>query len=379
MDLSLTPEQESLRELVRTFAEREIAPNVAEWDDHREFPAHLLRRLGDLGVLGTDFSEDVGGVGLGTIALAVVVEEIGYGSVGFGSSLLAHIGLGSKPIELLGTDEQKERYLRPALAGKALSAFALTEPAAGSDAAGIKTRAVQQDGGWVLSGRKTFITNGSVADHLIVAASTDPELGARGITLFIVERGTPGFTAAGQQRKMGQHLSDTAELVFDECILPPQQQLGPRGEGFRALMQTLDHGRIGVAALVLGAARAALEQAIQHAKGRVAFGQPIAKFQAVQHKVADMATQLEVGRWITYAAAWRAQQGLPFTKEAAMAKLWTTEMAWRVVDEALQIHGGSGYMDGVPIERIYRDVRLFRITEGSSEIQRNIIAKQLGL
>lgn len=378
MDLNFTPEQTAVRDLVRDFADKDITPFVAEWDERQEFPAHLIRRLGELGLLGIDFPEEDGGSALGTVALTILVEELGYRSVGFCSSLLAHIGLGSKPIQLLGTPAQKDRYLRPAISGTALSAFALTEPGAGSDAAGVRTRAVRTGDSWVLNGRKTFITNGSIADHIITAASTDSERGAKGITLFIVERATDGVSVM-KQKKMGQHLSDTAELVFEDLVIPADRQLGPCGDGFYALMRTLDHGRIGVSALVVGAARAALDLAIDHSKRRTAFGQPIGKFQAIQHKLADMATQVEVGRLAVHSAAWRAESGLSFTKEAAMAKLWTTEMAWRVADEALQIHGGSGYMNGVPIERIYRDVRLFRITEGSSEIQRNIIAKQLGL
>ncbi len=377
MDFALNEEQEMFRKTIREFAEKEIMPRAQEIDLKGEFPWDIIRKMADLGLMGLPFPEEYGGAGGDTISYAIAVEEIARASGSVAITYSAHISLACSPIYLFGTEEQKRKYLIPMAKGEKIGAFGLTEPGAGSDAAAIKTRAVLDGDEWVINGQKIFITNGSIADVVVIAAVTDPAKGKKGISNFIVEKGTPGFRVGREEDKMGLRGSVTSELIFENCRIPKENLLGKEGEGYKQFLMTLDGGRIGIGAMAVGLGMAALEAAAKYAKERVQFGQPIAEFQAIQWMIADMATELEAARLLVLRAAWLKDQGQRFTKEAAMAKLFASEAAVRACYKAIQIHGGYGYTKDYPVERLYRDARLTTIGEGTSEIQRLVIARHI--
>ncbi|MBI2198056.1 MAG: acyl-CoA dehydrogenase family protein [Candidatus Rokubacteria bacterium] len=379
MEFAFTPEQEAFRRAVVAFCRREIEPIAARCDERGEYPLHLFPAMGRLGYLGVKFPVEYGGAGEGNVTYAVLAEELGRASAGIALGVYVHVALALTAISVFGTPEQKERYLRPGIAGEKIGAWSFAEASAGSDPASIVTRAEKVDGGYRISGTKLFTTNGPFADFVVLTASTAPEQGIKGLSLLIVDRGTAGFTVARRIETMGMRAAQTAELCFDGCVVPREALLGEEHRGAAAAMQTLTLGRITAAAYALGAGRAALEATLAHVTQRQQFGQPVGKFQGVQWMLADMATALEASRLLTYQAAWLADRGLPHIKEASMAKLFATETATRVAGDALQLHGGYGYVMESPIQRLYRDVKLFEIGEGTSQIHRNIIARQLGL
>ncbi|HOU23175.1 MAG: Acyl-CoA dehydrogenase [Chloroflexi bacterium ADurb.Bin180] len=377
MEFELTEEQQMIRRMVREFAEKEIRPIAREIDARGEFPWEVIRKMAGLGLLGLPIPEQYGGSGADTVSYAIAVEEVSRVSGSIGITMAAHTSLGLYPLYRFGSEEQKNQYLPRLASGEGLAAFGLTEPEAGSDAGGVKTTAVLDGDQWVLNGQKTFITSGSIADVVIIAALTDKAAGTRGISNFIVEKGTPGFRPGRDEDKMGLKGSVTSELFFEDCRVPKANLLGQVGEGFKQFLITLDGGRISIGAMALGLAQGALDAAIKYSKERVQFGQPIARFQAIQWMIADMATEIEAARWMIYRAAWLKDKGGRFTKEAAMAKLYASEAAERACFKAIQIHGGYGYMSEYDVERIYRDNRLTTIGEGTSEIQRLVIARQV--
>ena len=377
MEFELTEEQQMIRRMVREFAEKEIRPIAREIDAMGEFPWEVIRKMAGLGLLGLPIPEQYGGSGADTVSYAIAVEEVSRVSGSIGITMAAHTSLGLYPLYRFGSEEQKKQYLPRLASGEGLAAFGLTEPEAGSDAGGVKTTAVLDGDQWVLNGQKTFITSGSIADVVIIAALTDKAAGTRGISNFIVEKGTPGFRPGRDEDKMGLKGSVTSELFFEDCRVPKANLLGQVGEGFKQFLITLDGGRISIGAMALGLAQGALDAAIKYSKERVQFGQPIARFQAIQWMIADMATEIEAARWMIYRAAWLKDKGGRFTKEAAMAKLYASEAAERACFKAIQIHGGYGYMSEYDVERIYRDNRLTTIGEGTSEIQRLVIARQV--
>ena len=377
MHFELTDEQRMTREMVRDFAENEIKPLAQERDRTGEFPWELIRKMGPLGLLGLPIPEEYGGAGADTVCYAIAIEEIARVCGSTAITVAAHTSLGTYPIYRFGNEAQKRKYLPRLASGQGLAAFGLTEPEAGSDAGATKTRAVRRGDEWVLNGQKIFITNGSIADVVVVAALTDPDKGPRGISNFIVEKGTPGFRPRRDEEKMGLKASVTSQLFFEECRVPQENFLGQPGEGYKQFLITLDGGRISIGAMALGLAQGAYERALAYSKERVQFGQPIARFQAIQWMLADMATEIEAARLMVYRAAWLKDQGVRFTKEAAMAKLFASEVAERACFKALQIHGGYGYMREYDVERMYRDQRLCTIGEGTSEIQRLVIARQI--
>lgn len=377
MDLELTAEQRLIRDTVREFAQAEIAPRAREVDENERFPRENFAGMADLGLMGLPIPEEYGGAGADTVSYALAVEEISAACGSTGLTYAAHVSLACGPLLYFGTEAQKQKYLVPLARGEHLGAFGLTEPQSGSDAAGLRTTAVREGNDWVIIGQKMWITSGSIADTLIVAAVTDPELGAHGISNLIVEKGTPGFTPGKDEPKMGLKGSVTSQLFFENCRVPAENMLGQPAEGFVQFMKTLDGGRISIAAMALGLGRAALEAAIAYAKERHAFGQAIAKFQAIQWMIADSATELEAARLLIYQAAAMKDAGKRYTKEAAMAKLFASEAAERACFRAIQIHGGYGYSREFPVERYYRDNRLTEIGEGTSEIQRLVIARQI--
>ncbi len=377
MDFEFTSEQELLRKTVRDFAEDQIAPHVMDWDERQHFPREVMAQAGELGLLGIIFPERYGGAGLGYVEYALTVEELSRVDGSVGISIAAHNGLCSNHIYIAGTEEQKQRFLTPLAAGKKIGGWSLTEPTAGSDAAGTRTVARLDGDHWVLNGAKTFTTHGSVGDTVVVFAVTDPEKEKRGISAFIVEHGTPGFRAGKKENKMGLRASDTSEVIMQDCRIPASQLLGQRGEGFIDAMRILDGGRISIAALALGMARGAYEAALKYATERRQFDRPIADFQAVQFMLADMATEIDAASLLTYRAAWLKDRGAKTTCQSAMAKLFSSEIGVRVADRALQIFGGYGYVKDYPVEKFYRDMKLCTIGEGTSEIQRIVIAREL--
>jgi len=378
VDFSFTDEQKHLRKSVREFAEGEIAPHVMEWDESQHFPVEILPKLGEMGLMGVIFPEEFGGAGLGYVEYAAVIEELARIDGSVGLFVAAHNSLCSNHIYKFGTDEQRKKYLVPLAQGKKLGAWSLTEPEAGSDAGGTRTTAVRNGDHWVLNGSKTFTTNGTYADICVAMAVTDRNKDSRGISAFILEKGTPGFRPGKKENKLGMRASDTSEVIFTECRIPAGQLLGPEGEGFISSLKILDGGRISIAALALGMAQGALEAATKYAKLRKQFGQTISEFQAIQFKLADMATQVEAARLLVYQAAWLAdQRNVRFTRESSMAKLFASEVAVRVANECVQVHGGYGFIKDYPAEKFYRDVKLCTIGEGTSEIQRLVIARQL--
>jgi alkylation response protein AidB-like acyl-CoA dehydrogenase len=377
MDFALSPQHEEIRRTVRDFAEREIGPVADEMEREAKFPAEIIRKAAGLGLLGVPYPEEVGGTGLDSLAYAITVEELSRVSGSVGIIVSAHTSLGCAPIFMAGTPDQKERFLRPMASGATLGAYGLTEPGAGSDSRGTRTRARRDGESWVLSGAKRFITNAGVAGTYIVTAVTERNADSGKISAFIVEADTPGFSIGRMEEKMGLHASNTGELLFDECRIPADNLLGEEGNGDRLFLQTLDGGRIGIGAMALGLAQAAYEAASSYAKQREQFGRPIASFQGVAFKIADMATQIDAARLMVYRAAWLKDQHQPYSTEAAMAKLYASEVARQVTNDAVQVHGGYGYITEYRVERYLRDAKLTEIGEGTSEIQRMVIARNL--
>ncbi len=384
MEFSLTDEQQQLRRTVREFAEGEIAPHVMEWDEVSHFPSEIIPKLADMGFLGVIFPEKYGGAGMGYVEYAIIIEELSRVDGSIGIIVAAHNSLCTNHIYKFGTEEQKQKYVVPLAQGKKLGCWSLTEPEAGSDAGGTRTVAAKKDGGWLINGSKTFTTNGHYADVCVGMAVTDASKKSHGISAFIIEKGTPGYRPGKKENKLGLRASDTSEVVFSDCRVPAENLLGKEGEGFINSLQILDGGRISIASLGLGMAQGAYECSLRYAKQRKQFGKPIAEFQAIQFKLADMATEIEAARLLTYQAAWLADRaiasgdGTPrFTRESSMAKLYAGEVAVRVANEAVQIHGGYGFIKDYPAEKYYRDVKLCTIGEGTSEIQRLVIARQL--
>lgn len=372
----LNASQRLIRDMAREFAEEEVLPGATARDRSHEFPTDLVRKMGGLGLFAVPFPEEIGGAG-DTVAYALAVEEITRADASLGITYAAHVSLGCYPFFAFGNREQQQRWLEPALRGEHLIAFGLTEPNAGSDAGNTQTRARQTADGWVINGSKMWITNGTQAAVTIVTARTGPE-SSRDITVLIVPQGTPGFTSSVIGGKLGLHASDTAELAFQDVTVPADAILGQPGAGFRQFLETLDGGRISIAAMGVGLAQASLDASLRYAKERVQFGQPISKFQAIQFKLADMAMEVELARLAVLQAAWLKDQGRPYGKQAAMAKLFASEAAVRASLQAIQIHGGYGYVDEYPVERYLRDAKLLEIGEGTSEIQRLVIARYLG-
>ncbi|MGI6127248.1 MAG: acyl-CoA dehydrogenase [Planifilum sp.] len=378
MHFDLTEEQKMIRKMMRDFAEGEVAPGADERDRKKAFPLEVIKKMAELNLMGLPFPEEYGGAGADTISFAIAVEELSRVDASVGITYSAHISLGCAPIYLFGTEEQKRKYLLPLCRGETLGAFGLTEPNAGSDAGGTRTKAERDGDEWVINGTKCFITNASYADFVSLTAVTGRQGDKREITAFIVPTDAEGFTVNANYVKMGLHSSNTTELVLENVRVPRENVLGKVGEGFKQFLVTLDGGRIGIGAMAVGIAQGAYEAALRYAKERMQFGRSLSKFQAIQHKLADMAMNIEVARNMVYKAAWLKDQGRRFTKEASMCKLFASEMAMRVCDQAVQIHGGWGYMHDFKVERFFRDAKLTEIGEGTSEIQRNIIAREIG-
>jgi butyryl-CoA dehydrogenase len=377
MDFELTEEQRMFRRMVRDFAEREIAPRAEEIDATDEFPWDVFHKMGEVGLLGLPFAEEYNGSASDYISMVIALEEVARVSGSMAITLDAHTSLCCEPIYLFGTEEQKQKYLAPLARGEKVGAFGLTEPQAGSDAGATRTRAVRDGDEWVINGQKNFITNGSIADVLVITAKTDPDKGTRGISSFIVEKDTPGFEPGRDEKKMGLKGSVTSELFFENCRVPAQNLLGRENEGFRQFLVTLDAGRVAIAAMAVGLAQGAFERALAYAQEREQFGRPIADFQAIQWMLADSATEIDAARLMVYRAAWRKDEGQRFSQEASMAKLFATQVSERVCWRAIQVHGGYGYAREYAVERMYRDQRLCAIGEGTNEIQRLVIARNL--
>ena len=377
LSYDLSDEQRLFRDTVREFAEGEIGPVAEELDREGRFPVELVRRAAELGLMGIPLPEEWGGAGAGTVSYAIAVEELARVDSSFAITVAAHTSLGTQPIAMFGSDEQRQRWLPELASGRGLGSFGLTEPGAGSDAGATRTTARLEDGEWVIDGTKMFITNAGTPLSRLVTITA--RTGEDEVSNIVVENGTPGYEQSAPLKKMGWRSSDTRELVFRGCRVPEGNLLGPRGQGFRQFLQILDGGRISVAALGLGMAQGAFELALRYAKDREQFGRPIGKFQAVQFKIADMATEIDAARQLVYRAAWLKDEGRDFAQAAAIAKLYTGELARRACNESLQIHGGYGFMDEYPISRFYRDAKVLEIGEGTNEIQRLVIARGLGL
>jgi alkylation response protein AidB-like acyl-CoA dehydrogenase len=374
---ALTDEQEQLRKEIRDFAAREIAPNVMRWDEASEFPHEVVRKLGEMGLMGVIFPVELGGAGLGYVDYALAVEELSAVDGSIGIIVASHNSLCSNHIFVAGNEAQKSKYIPLLASGKWLGAWGLTEPGSGSDAGSARTSAVRKGDRWVLNGNKTFITNGHYADISVIIAVTDKSQGTRGLSAFVVEKGTPGFRPGKKENKLGLRASDTSELIFEDCEIPAENLLGKEGEGFIDSMRVLDGGRISIAALSLGIGRGAYDAARSYVKQRHQFGKAISEFQGIQWKLADMATQLDAARLLTLRAAVMKDSGQKTTLESSMAKLMASEVAVKVCDEAVQLHGGYGFIKDYPVEKFYRDVKLCTIGEGTSEIQRLIIAREI--
>jgi alkylation response protein AidB-like acyl-CoA dehydrogenase len=375
--LFLKEEHLQLRAMARRFAEEVVAPRARDLDEHETFPEDTVRQMGELGFLGLPYPETYGGAGMDTLAYVIAVEEISRACASTGITLAAHVSLGCGPVYAHGTEEQKRRFLVPMASGKALGAFGLTEPNAGSDAAGTQTRAEKVAGGWRVNGSKIYITNGSVAKYITFTARNGAGQGTRGISAFITPTDVPGFRVGKREKKMGLRGSDTVEVVFEDVFVPEDSLLGDPSGGFKAFMKTLTGGRISIGAMALGIAQGAYELALAYAKVRKQFGRPIADFEAIQFMLADMATRIEASRLLVYHAALLKDAGHGHIKEAAMAKLFASEAANAITDKAIQIHGGIGYCRDVPVERMHRDAKLMEIGEGTSEIQRLVIAREI--
>jgi alkylation response protein AidB-like acyl-CoA dehydrogenase len=377
LDFDLTEEQRLLQKTVREFAETELGPHAREWDERQEFPRQVFAKLGEMGLMGVVWPPDYGGSGLTTLDYAIVMEELARVEAGVALSVAAHNSLCSGHIFLAGSEEQKKRFLVPLARGEKIGCWGLTENSAGSDAGGTKTTAARDGAQWVLNGSKTFITNGRLADTAVVMAVTDRAKGKKGISAFVVERGTKGFRAGKKEDKLGVRSSDTSELIFEDCRIPEGNLLGREGHGFIDTLRVLDRGRIGIGAFSVGIAQASLEASIRYAGGRRQFGHAIAEFQAVQFKIADMATKVAAARLLVFRAAALRDSGREHTTESSMAKLFASETAVEVANEAIQIHGGYGYVKEYPVERHWRDSKLGTIGEGTSEVQRLVIAREL--
>jgi butyryl-CoA dehydrogenase len=375
MEFELTDEQQLIRDAVREFAAAEVTPIAAELDRDHRFPRELLPKLAEMNLMGMPYPEKEGGAGADYVSYVIAVEELSRACASTGIILSAHTSLATWPIFKFGTEAQKERYLHDMASGRRLGAFALTEPAAGTDAAAGTATAAQHADGYALNGSKMFITNAPYADVYIVFAKTDPERGARGMSAFIVEKDTPGFSVGEAEHKLGIRGSSTPPVYFSDCRVPKEALLGGEGDGFKIAMQTLDGGRIGVSAQALGIAQAALDASVAYAKERIQFGKPIATLQAIQWMIADMATEIDAARLLVYRAASCVDNGRPYSTEGAMAKLFASETATRVAGKAIQIHGGYGYTESYPVERNYRDAKITELYEGTSEVQRMVIAR----
>ena len=377
MDFEYTPEQIHLRKAVREFAEAEIGPHVMEWDEAQQFPHEVVRKLGCLGYMGAIFPEALGGAGLGYIDYSIIIEELSRVDGSVGIILAAHTSLCTNHIYKMGSEEQRKRYVPKLASGEWLGCWSLTEPEAGSDAAGTRTHADLDGDAWVLDGAKTFTTNAHYADVCVAMAVTDRAAAQHGISAFIVDKGTAGFRLGKKENKLGLRASATGEVIFESCRLAPEQLLGKMNHGFVDSLKVLDGGRISIAALSIGMAQGAYDAALRYSKLRKQFSRPISEFQAIQHKLVDMAVDLDAARLLNYRAAWMLDRGQRVTRESAMAKLFASEAAVRIAGEAVQIHGGYGFIKDYPVEKFYRDVKLCTIGEGTSEIQRLVIARQL--
>jgi alkylation response protein AidB-like acyl-CoA dehydrogenase len=377
MDFELTPDQQAIRAAARDFADAELGDRIAPFDERHEFPREIVAKLGSLGFLGVLVSPDYGGAGLDYVSYALIVAELCRGDASVGITMWAHNSLGTNHIALHASEAQKRTYL-PALAtGQVLGAWGLTEPGSGSDAAALRTRAELRGDHWMLNGSKAFITNATVAQTAVVMARTEPDPGARGISAFILEKGMPGFTVAKPYRKLGLHASDTAELIFEDARVPAENLIGARGAGFRQAKAVLEGGRIAMAAMGVGIAEAAVDQAVKYMKQRTAFGRTLAAFNGLQGMIADLATEVEAARLLMLRAAYLKDRGQPAMQAAAMAKVFASEVAMKAATKAVQVHGGAGYITEFPVERIFRDAKLTEIGEGTSEIQRLVIARGL--
>ncbi len=377
MQFAFTEEQNELRKMVRSFATAELAPHVLAWDEAQEFPMQAVKKAAALGLLGIIFPEEYGGAGMGYIEYSIIIEELARVDPSFALIVAAHNSLCSNHLFIAGTEEQKRRYLPKLATGEWIGCWSLTEPDAGSDAGGTRTQAVKTADGWVLNGAKTFTTNAHYADICVAMAATDRTASHHGISAFLIERDTPGYRLGKKENKLGMRSSATGEVILENCTVGDAQLLGQQGEGFIDALRILDGGRISIAALSVGIAQGAFEEALKYSKQRKQFGRFISEFQAIQFKLADMATQIEAARLLTLQAAWKKDEGQPVTRQSAMAKLFASEIAVEVCNEALQVHGGYGFIKDYPVEKFYRDVKLMTIGEGTSEIQRMVIARQL--
>jgi alkylation response protein AidB-like acyl-CoA dehydrogenase len=377
LDFQLNEEQQHLKKSVREFAEREIAPNVMQWDEESHFPMETVKEIGKLGLMGSIFPTEYGGAGMGYVEYVTIIDELSRVDGSIGIIVAAHTSLCSNHIWIAGNEEQKRKYIPKLATGEFLGCWGLTEPGSGSDAGGARTTAVRKGNEWVLNGTKTFITNGHYADVAVVIAVTDKSKGTKGMTAFLVDKGTKGFRAGKKENKLGLRASDTSELIFEDCVIPASAMCGQEGQGFVDAMKVLDGGRISIAALGLGMAQGAYESALKYSKSRKQFGQAISEFQGIQWKLADMATEIDAARLLTMRAASMKDAGLKTTQESAMAKLYSSEVAVRCANESVQIHGGYGFIKDYPAEKFYRDVKLCTIGEGTSEIQRLVIARNI--
>jgi butyryl-CoA dehydrogenase len=376
MSFQLTSEQEMIRLMARDFARKELEPFAGQWDREKTFPAGAIKKMGGLGLMGMMVPGEFGGAGAGAVGYSLALQEIAYACASTAVTMSV-TNLSTDPIVKFGTEEQKRRFLKPLAEGEMLGAFAVTEPEAGSDPGSMTTRAEERGGDYCVHGSKLFITNGSYADVIVLVTRAGSDKANRGLSAFLLTRGTPGFTVGRSEEKMGLCASDTAELLFDDCRIPRENLLGKEGSGFKIAMVALDSGRIGIASQSLGIARACLDESVRYARTRKQFGKSIASYQAIQWMIADTAAEIEAANWLTLTAADRKDQGLPFTKEASMAKLFASEMANRAAYRAVQIHGGYGYMREYKVERLYRDARVTSIYEGTSEVQRIVIAREV--
>lgn len=377
MNFTLTEEQEMLRKMVRDFAKNEVEPTAAERDEEERFDREIFDKMAELGLTGIPWPEEYSGIGSDFVSYVIAVEELSRVCASTGVTLSAHISLASWPIYKFGNEDQKKTYLSQLASGEKLGAYALSEPGAGSDVSSMRTMAQLEGDHYVLNGSKVWITNGGVGDLYVVFAKTDPEAGSRGISAFIVEKGTPGFTFGKKEKKLGIRSSPTTELIFEDCKIPKENLLGEEGEGFKIAMMTLDGGRNGIAAQAVGIAQGALDESVAYAKEREQFGKPIAKLQGISFKLADMATEIEAARLLTYQAAYLESEGLPYSKASAMAKLFAGDAAMRITTEAVQVHGGYGYTKDYPVERYMRDAKITQIYEGTQEIQRLVIGRMV--
>ncbi|AMQ08551.1 MULTISPECIES: acyl-CoA dehydrogenase family protein [Sporosarcina] len=378
MNFDLTEEQQMIKKMIREFADEVVAPGAIDRDRTKEFPVQVFKQLSEMGMMGLPFSEEYGGGGADTVSFAIVTEELSRACASTGITYSAHISLGGAPLNLFGTEEQKQRYLTPICTGESLGAFGLTESNAGSDAGGTQTTAKEDGDDYVITGSKVFITNASYAKHLAITAITGNEDGKKEISAIIVPTDAEGFTVIDNYEKMGLNASNTTELVLDNVRVPKENLLGTQGNGFRQFLVTLDGGRIGIGAMAVGIAQAAFDRALRYSKERKQFGKTLSEFQITQFKLADMAMKIELARNMVHKAAWLKDQGRPFSKEASMCKLYASEIAMEVASEAIQIHGGYGYMKEYEVERYMRDAKLLEIGEGTSEVQRMVIARLIG-